>query len=372
LSSVLAEGKPAPRFLQTVALVAAAVLTIATVGILVMARNALHPIGTGPASSPQASSSPTPTPTPLLPSPVPGVLVAPSPPIVLPDSAQLSAPSSDVVWTLVHDTYLYRSTDRGLTWVEKPMPPGGQAGAGFPQPEIAFVSDAEGWLSTGGSPATQCSTESVTVWHTADAGATWQKLGSTGIADAQCKHGLSFVDPTHGLLAAWDDSHAPVIYRTTDGGVTWSASQPLPDPPGFTTEPGGFTLHAGLVQKFGSELLVTANGNSARGGGVEAVFHSTDGGATWTYIATAHDVAVDLVFVSASRWLQLIGPGLSFETTDSGASWHKYASDYSQAAPVAPQLAFGDTSVGYATVRGGIQVTLDGGLHWTDLKTPGT
>ena len=33
---------------------------------------------------------------------------------------------------------------------------------------------------------------------------------------------------------------------------------------------------------------------------------------------------------------------------------------------------FGDASVGYATVRGAIQRTTDGGAHWITIKTPGT
>lgn len=47
------------------------------------------------------------------------------------------------------------------------------------------------------------------------------------------------------------------------------------------------------------------------------------------------------------------------------------ASDYDQAAPVAPDVVFGDSAVGYATVRGGLSRTLDGGLHWSALHTPG-
>ena len=76
--------------------------------------------------------------------------------------------------------------------------------------------------------------------------------------------------------------------------------------------------------------------------------------------------------MTATRWLVVGTPGGSQETTDSGASWHSYASDYRQAAPVAPAITFADERVGYATVRGAIQRTDDGGVHWRDLRTPGT
>ena len=33
---------------------------------------------------------------------------------------------------------------------------------------------------------------------------------------------------------------------------------------------------------------------------------------------------------------------------------------------------FGDATTGYATVRGSLQRTTDGGAHWTAIKTPGT
>jgi photosystem II stability/assembly factor-like uncharacterized protein len=130
------------------------------------------------------------------------------------------------------------------------------------------------------------------------------------------------------------------------------------------------TLQARIVRAFGSTLLVSAWQQS--GAGSLHVFRSTDGGATWAHLASAPEQDGNVDFVTASRWLKLIGPGQSTETTDAGASWHPYPSDYSQAAPIAADFVFGDSLVGYATVRGGISRTVDGGLHWTDLHTPGT
>ncbi len=356
LLAALAEGRPASNPMPALAAVAAVVLAFATVGVLLLAHQARS-------LPPPMTAVSTPTPTPVS---IPGVLTKPPSAIPMPSSAELSAPSANVIWAVVDYRYLYRSTDRGATWEQRPVPASTQY---FP-PDLSFVSDTEGWFGISGEPTGDCSAESISIWHTTDAGATWQSLGSNGIAQTQCKLGLSFVDPNRGFVDAWDPNHAPVIYRTTDGGRTWTASQPLPDPPGFKTAGGGIALQARIVRAFGSTLLVSAWQQS--GAGSLHVFRSTDGGATWAHLASAPEQDGNVDFVTASRWLKLIGPGQSTETTDAGASWHPYPSDYSQAAPIAADFVFGDSLVGYATVRGGISRTVDGGLHWTDLHTPGT
>jgi photosystem II stability/assembly factor-like uncharacterized protein len=227
------------------------------------------------------------------------------------------------------------------------------------------VSDQEGWLSISGASHTQ----TVNLWHTTDAGATWQDLAPTGIGDGKGSNGLSFVDSNRGFIDAWNPNQASVIYRTTDGGRTWTASKPLA-PPFKTVCVDCIAMQAGSVRAFGSTLLVPTWQQSAPG--TQYVFRSTDGGVTWAYIATAPGQDGNAVFVTASRWLKLIGPGQSLESTDAGVSWHRYASDYSQAAPIAADFVFADSKVGYGTVRGGITVTFDGGLHWGQLKSPGT
>lgn len=143
----------------------------------------------------------------------------------------------------------------------------------------------------------------------------------------------------------------------------------MPDPPGFVTSPGGRSLTTGPVRAFGAVLLL--EGTIAERGVPRFVFRSADGGATWTYLATAPTPS-SVAFVTATRWLQLLLPGQTMETTDAGKSWHAYAADYGQAAPVPPHVVFGDPQVGYATVRGSIKRTLDGGRHWMAIRTPGT
>lgn len=278
------------------------------------------------------------------------------------------------MWALLAGNRLFSSTDLGATWEERRATRDFIGGGA----ELAFLDEKEGWLFLAGSPGTQCQFQSVSLAHTTDAGIGWEALivGAARVkadvlANAQCKSGFVMVDTWRGFVGAWDPNGPPVIYRTADGGRTWSASRPLPDPPGFTTRGAGVALRAGRVHAFGTTLLVDASG-AIDGQRVRYAFRSVDGGASWSYVAALPQPDGTFVFASASRWLQISLPGSSQESTDAGATWHPFTSDYTQAAGVAPEIVFGDALVGYATVRGAIQRTVDGGAHWTAIKTPGT
>jgi photosystem II stability/assembly factor-like uncharacterized protein len=123
------------------------------------------------------------------------------------------------------------------------------------------------------------------------------------------------------------------------------------------------------VRAFGTTLLVevTAGGTFSRW-----VFRSTDAGGSWNLVAAVPDPSGSVAFVTASRWLQLVVPGQSRETIDGGITWHAYPSDYAAAAGVPAEVVFGDAEVGYATVQGELLRTVDSGLHWRLLGTPGT
>src|SRR5256885_4612056 len=146
---------------------------------------ALSPGGcsTRPTGAPPPTPTPSATSTTAAPSPTPTASSSPTPtPISLPSIAQLSSPSGTVVWALVGGTRLFRSSDRGDTWAERSLP------TGLANIEVAFVDDRSGLLLAGGSPATQCQTQTVTIWRTTNGAATWQQLGPTGIPHARARH----------------------------------------------------------------------------------------------------------------------------------------------------------------------------------------
>jgi photosystem II stability/assembly factor-like uncharacterized protein len=307
-------------------------------------------------TQPNAGASPTPSPTTTAttapPSPTPTASPSPSP-ITLPSIAQLSAPSGTVVWALVAGTRLFRSSDRGDTWVERSL------AVRLANVEVAFADDTNGLLLNPDSPPTSCQ---IQIWKTADGAGTWQLLAPTGIADARCKGGFASGDMTHAFLTGSTPTDPAIVYRTADGGSTWQASGPL------AGRSAAVYNMPGRPHAFGAVVLLDAT----PGGLSRAVFKSQDNGATFGLEAAAPLVEAPVAFVTQTRWLQLGPPGSSQETTDGGASWHAYTTDYSQAAPAAADVVFGDANVGYATVRGSIQRTTDGGAHWTAIKTPGT
>jgi len=327
------------------------------------------------ASPSLAVASPTPTPAATTAAPT-ATAASPSPTLIpLPSAAQIDASSGSSVWAIVGEqatgARLFRSTDRGDSWQERPMPPSLPA-------VVSFIDDHEGWalvpqgVGVPPPPGGACTAPTVTLQHTTDAGGTWQQLAPTGLGSGPCKGSLRFTDAQRGFIGGYDPNGSPVVYRSADGGRTWIASRAFPDPPGFTTRTGGgTTLGVGRVGSFGTTLVITAFPTNPATGTIY-IYRSTDAGATWTYASTAPNPFQDVAFVTATRWLQISSPGDSKETTDGGAGWHAYATTYSQAAPTAPSVVFADAQVGYATVRGGIQRTLDGGVHWMYIGTPGT
>jgi hypothetical protein len=326
-----------------------------------------------PAPSLSATASPSqPAPSPS-PSPTASGSATVSPtPIPLPSNAQLSAPSHDVVWALVAGVNLFRSTDRGETWTQRPVP------SDFGGGELSFIDDQHGWLMTSASPATQCQAEGVSMWRTADAGSSWEKLSKmagpqgeepSGVGSQQCKEGLSFVDASHGFISAYDPNSRPVIYRTSDSGNSWTPSASLPDPPGQQTSPGGFSLGTGVVVQRAGQLLVPAAGFQHT-----YVYRSSDGGATWSHAAAvpgARNLGT-IAFLDATHWWVSAEDAGTPYTADAGATWQAAPGQLQFAAPIAPVIVFADSQVGYATVRGLIKRTTDAGAHWNDIQTPGT
>src|SRR5438034_370994 len=240
----------------------------------------------------------------------------------------------------------------------------------------ASFADADlGYAVAAGIPGTQCLQASAQLWATSDGAATWKVIARVtdqtqdpkGLPFDQCKEYMAFIDASHGFVVGHDTTFQPIVSRTSDGGVSWSRST-LPDPSGFLSQ-GGNAFRVVEMKAFGGVVLVLAE--SSAGG--QFAYRSTDQGATWSFVAAiAADPYVQISFVTPLRWLVIGNDGIGQETADGGKTWRAWSCDYRDAAGVASTFVFADATVGYGTVRGGIQRTTDGGLHWTRVKRPGT
>ena len=302
-------------------------------------------------------ASPTPTPsytglTPPSESPVEASpSSSPSPPAITGTYVVLSAPSPSVVWALVNYQLLFRSTDQGGSWHQVQSPPGVDANR---YSGISFVDDRVGYVLV---PTDGCATSASHLFRTLDAGANWNIVA---LPPVQCVGYMTFVDASHGFASGVGQEYRAVISRTSDGGRTWLQST-IPDPPGWVSSSRA-SLGIVPIKAFGNIVLAAGAFNATI-----YYFRSSDSGATWTYLPTAHDAQPGYPnFLTPTHWLEF---NSAEETTDGGQSWHSFDTDFASVVGLGAPAIFPTPDVGYCANYGRVHLTPDGGVHWTVIKT---
>ncbi len=242
------------------------------------------------------------------------------------------------------------------------------------------------------------------VWKTTDAGRTWnpifdgQPASSIGALAVAPSNPDVLYAGTGQIETRYDVMDGNGVYRSRDGGVTWTAA-------GLAE-----TRHIGRIlvdPRDPDVVLVAALGHLFGPGGERGLFRSTNGGRTWDKVlpSDADTGAVDLAsdemrpdVIFAALWqirrhpwldyhTPAVGPGSGiWKSTDGGRSW-------APATPGAPGLVSSDPSglptvpmgrIGlavaprtgdarvYATIDAGKQSGLyrseDGGAHWKRIN----
>lgn len=211
---------------------------------------------------------------------------------------------------------LFKTTDAGHTWTRvfindptvdgsnNSLPLGGQKG-GF-----TFLDESRGWVG-GSTPVDNY----IYLYQTSDGGVTWSEVNlelPAGYESAQTNNaGPQFFSATEGVLVVnlflpVDPGTSMVVYRTTDGGVTWTAGQVI-----ARGRPSDFRAFSEGV---------------AWGGGPFQVTH--DAGQSWSAIQPDVDFSAMLTsfqFVSPLIGFVLTGSETGevtfYKTTDGGATW---------------------------------------------------
>ncbi len=179
----------------------------------------------------------------------------------------VSAFDDQVAWASGSGGTILRTADRGVTWKRRLVPDADHLDfrdiEAFGPLVVYALSIGEGNLSR--------------IYKSTDGGTTWTLQHTNrdpkGFLDA-----LAFWDPEHGLVLGDPVGGRFVIRTTDDGGKTWSGIVPDAMPAALPGE--------GAFAASGTCLVVNGDRNAWFGTGGGRVFQSTDRGRTWTVHAT--------------------------------------------------------------------------------------
>jgi len=245
------------------------------------------------------------------------------------------------------------------------------------QDDIFFVNDRVGWYGNGAGK----------VFRTEDGGDVWTKVWERPGTFVRC---LAFIDERVGVLGNIGPGYFPgvtdpvPIYRTEDGGATWTPVTAIEGPPvvglcAFEIVQVPF-IHAGQLDHRPRIIGV------GRVGGPSAYIWSDDLGATWRQgaIPAIGAMAFDVAFLDESRGFIASATSqdvaqsnaLILATSDGGATWEEV---FRSTRPFETtwKFSFPTTDVGYCTLQSYdpdptasmrfVAKTTDGGRTWSEL-----
>ncbi len=206
-------------------------------------------------------------------------------------TALAAVPGGATVFLAAANGGVFRSTNSGTNWT-----PIFDEFGDFSIGALALEpgSSTTLYVGTGEANASVDSYDGRGLYRTHDAGATWEYLGLTATARI-ARVAVDPADPNHLLVAAmgpqFSTSPDRGLYRSTDGGITWS--KPL-----FVNDSTGVTdvvfnpLHPDTVFAASWERVRRQSYRRAYGPGC-GIWRSIDRGANWTRLSTGLPVPSD-------------------------------------------------------------------------------
>jgi photosystem II stability/assembly factor-like uncharacterized protein len=297
-----------------------------------------------------------------------------------PTFAEVIDPSHpDTIYTGSEGAGVRKSTDGGATW--------SAMNTGLP----AAALNVYGMLLDPTHPQTLYAG----TYKTTDGGEHWTQTALTGTL------GSFAIDPSDGTLYAGAQGAAGVLYRSTDGGVSWQqADNGIVGIPNFASiavdplHPG--TLYVGTQGTSGTSILGEGVFKSTDHGGhwslvlpstsgvavaldpgdpqivyagnADGVFKSYDGGDTWFRpIGLNFDAVASLIVDSAHPHTLYAGTlhGGVFQSTDGAATWH--SSGLSTELIISLAVNPTDSNTVYAGTGTGPYVSHNAGASWSPL-----
>jgi photosystem II stability/assembly factor-like uncharacterized protein len=193
-----------------------------------------------------------------------------------------------VTTTVGANTFIYRTTNGGTSWTQVYTQAGG------------FIDAIHMFDATNGIAMGDPVGGVFTILKTTNGGLTWNTFGTPPAqigSDAGWNNSMSVIGTTH----IWFGTNSGRVYRSTDGGNTWSF---------------GLTSFTASV----SVGFVTTN-HGVTGGNPSGFNRTTDGGITWTTMADPGSGSISGASGAGTRDLWVVQGGTVFHSRDRGVSW---------------------------------------------------
>ena len=240
--------------------------------------------------------------------------------------------NSHLGWML-QSAELHRTKNGGVTWDNMRTPMSDDAGYVY---SFHFEANGEvGWIAgavyypvksgncknnaAGLLPDYTPACLHSAVFRTDDGGISWQQQPTS--KNVGRFESITFVDSDHGWVAGDAD-----VQHTTDGGRTWHSDRLGPECEDYYDLPDIYATMISFVDRRNGFLLFSCG----------LIAKSEDGGKTWCglldlpesdsckncYLGIQRGMH-RVLFRDANYGLALDGHGFMYESTDSGASWHR-------------------------------------------------
>jgi len=255
-------------------------------------------------------------------------------------------PGQDRIIAGIAKRGLWQTTDGGVTWTALGQGAGSDAIVNRPSSIVYDPKDANAFWESG-------IYNSSGVYYTTNDGQTFRHLGNARHNDGVS---VDLSDPQRRTLLAGGHEQSRTVWKSIDVGQTWTnVGASLPEGTKHSSNP---------VLIDASTYLVNASG---WGKGTGGVFRTTNGGATWSQVSALEANGTPLVASDGSIYWPLVYDRGLIRSTDQGQTWTQVVKAGVIKGSKLIELPDGKLA---AVAGKGVKVSSDKGTTWTPILEP--